>query len=84
MVIPLRKQIESANSPGRQPAEDWSHEDIARLRSGLKRGESLADLAVSLARTPTEIAARICEFRPRRIAAWRETRPAPRAGDRAR
>jgi hypothetical protein len=66
-VIPLRMWLQSADRPGRQMAGDWSDEDVARLRDGLKRGQSLAELAASLARGPEEVAARICQFRPLRI-----------------
>ena len=61
MVIPLRIWLAGAGRPIRQKAGGWSDADVARRRDGLKRGESLADLVLSLARSP---AARICEFRP--------------------
>jgi hypothetical protein len=64
MVIPLRIWLENGERPIRRKAGGWSDEDVARLRDGLKRGQSLAELAGSLARSPEEIAARICEFRP--------------------
>jgi len=60
-VIPLRNWLANADRPGRRMAGDWTDGDVARLRDGLKRGCSLAELAAALTRSPDEIASRHVE-----------------------
>jgi hypothetical protein len=76
MVIPLRIWLGSSRRPVQETAGGWSDADVARLRDGLKRGQGLAELAATLVRSPEEVAARICQFRPTRIATWPQKRVA--------
>jgi hypothetical protein len=48
----------------RPPGDDWSDEEVARLRDYLKRGSGLVDIAHALARTPENVAAKLADFHP--------------------